>query len=255
MEPDPGRAEDSAARGRRRFALYAYPPNELGYCGPDDPAMLTAAARAGALTEGGVDAIARQFSGAWPYLQLIARANGLADPLDDTVVDAYWLGGEMASRVAPHDFAASSVAQMEIRTGRGEAELVSPLGRGAPLQHNYHVLVVYPWLGVLRRGGPAKVLSILEDCRIRKGVVLGIEGTNAWVESRQLVFDGHSLAEGELRTEKVRVGLPAMLGDAGGRPSVGDTVSLHWDWLCEALTPDATARLEDSTTRVLAALA
>ncbi|MDA8117548.1 MAG: DUF6390 family protein [Actinomycetota bacterium] len=248
--------ESSAARGRRRFALYAYPPNELGYCGPDDPSLLTAAAaRAEALQAGGLDAIARQFTGAWPYLHLIAEANNVADPLDDSVVDAYWLGGEMASRVAGDAFAASAVARMEVRTGRSEEELVAPLALGAPLQHNYHVFVVYPWLGVLRRGGPQKVLSILDGCRIRQGTLLSIEGDQAMVQSRELVFDGHGLREGEPRAEKVRLGLEAMVGRESGRLEVGGAVSLHWDWLCEPLSPEAADRLESSTAKVLRNLA
>ncbi len=255
MGPDLSGAENSATRGRRRFALYAYPPNELGYCGPDDPALLAAAATGEQTrSDGGLDGVARQFTGAWPYLGLIARANGIADPLDDAVVEAYWLGGEMASQVAEPDFAASSVARMEVRTGRSEEELVHPLRAGAPLQHNYHVFVVYPWLGLLRRGGPAKVLSILDGCRIRQGVLLGLDGAQALVETRELVFDGHSLREGALRTEKVRLGLPAMLGDGGNLPKLGDRVSLHWDWLCEPLSAEASSRLEESTSKVIEAL-
>ncbi len=248
-------ADGSAARGRRRFALYAYPPNELGYCGPDDPSLLTAAA-AGSDTSptGGLAAIARQFTGAWPYLSLIARANHIADPLEDVVVDAYWLGGPMAARVTEEDFAASSVVRMEIRTGRHEEELVSPLAHGAPLQHNYHVFVVYPWLGVLRRGGPEKVLSVLDGCRIRQGTLLSVDGDRATVESRELVFDGRSLKEGKPRAERVRLGLEAMVGREGRRLKIGDTVSLHWDWLCEPLSAQEAGRLADSTARVLQAL-
>ncbi len=255
MEATQSSSESAATRGRRRFALYAYPPNELGYCGPDDPSLLTAAAAGrNGLPEGGLDAIARRFAGAWPYLGLIARANQIADPLEDSVVDAYWLGGEMAARVAEKDFAASSVARMEVRTGRDEEELVSPLAHGAPLQHNYHVFVVYPWLGVLRRGGPEKVLSILDGCRIRQGTVLSLNGDQAVVESRELVFDGHSLKEGEPRAEEVRLGLAAMVGHEGRRLKIGDAVSLHWDWLCEPLSVEAVRRLGESTDRVLKAL-
>ncbi len=60
--------------GHETFACYAFPPNELGYCGPADVAHTELASHA------------REFDGAWPYLQAIADAAGIADPLDDDVV-------------------------------------------------------------------------------------------------------------------------------------------------------------------------
>lgn len=41
----------------------------------------------------------RQFEGADPYLELIARANRIADPLDRSVVEAYWIGNPLLDRV------------------------------------------------------------------------------------------------------------------------------------------------------------
>src|SRR5690242_20609398 len=76
------------------FARYAFGPNRLGYCGPEAVTELFEEGTAGhddrALRE-----LARGFEGAWPYLELIASANGLADPLDRWVVEAYWLGNEL----------------------------------------------------------------------------------------------------------------------------------------------------------------
>ena len=44
---------------------------------------------------------ARQFDGAWAYLESIARAAGIADPLDERVVEAYWIGNDLLDRVDP----------------------------------------------------------------------------------------------------------------------------------------------------------
>src|SRR4249919_2138534 len=86
------------APGPVRFARYAYGPNRLGYCGPDAADELL-----GEATEGGdlrrIRELARGFEGAWPYLELIARANGIADPLDGRVVEAYWLGNRLLDGV------------------------------------------------------------------------------------------------------------------------------------------------------------
>ena len=54
--------------GHELFAQYAYPANELGYCGPSD------GRRSIELT-----AHAEEFDGAWPYLAAIADAVGSYD--------------------------------------------------------------------------------------------------------------------------------------------------------------------------------
>ena len=69
--------------GTLLFARYAYPPNELGYCGPEGADALL---RPEAPAE--IARRARQFEGAWSYLEFNARSAWIADPLDETVVDA-----------------------------------------------------------------------------------------------------------------------------------------------------------------------
>jgi Hydrogenase formation hypA family len=75
--------------GQRLFARYAYGPNHLGYCGPADSAALLELATTGRTTED-VESIAARFSGAWPYLCVLAELAGVDDPLDERVVRAYW---------------------------------------------------------------------------------------------------------------------------------------------------------------------
>src|ERR1035437_6641781 len=89
-----GPGESAPVSGPELFARYAYPPNELGYCGPAEPSALLEAA-----AEGGQESLtahlARQFEGAWPYLELIAGCNAVVDPLDRRVVEAYWIGNDL----------------------------------------------------------------------------------------------------------------------------------------------------------------
>ncbi len=79
-----------STEGSLAFARYAYPPNELGYCGPAGAsAMLNPDAAAE------IDRRARQFEGAWAYLEFIAESCGLDDALDERVVEAYWIGNDL----------------------------------------------------------------------------------------------------------------------------------------------------------------
>jgi hypothetical protein len=55
--------------GARLFARYAYPPNELGYCGPDGAAAMLDPDRPAEIARR-----ARQFEGAWSYLEFLAAA-------------------------------------------------------------------------------------------------------------------------------------------------------------------------------------
>src|SRR3954466_9498087 len=82
--------------GYALFAQYAFPPNELGYCGPADADVLLRAD-----DPSRVAAHAKAFDGAWPYLRAIADAAGIADALDADVVGSYWVGGELLNRVDP----------------------------------------------------------------------------------------------------------------------------------------------------------
>ena len=84
-----------SAEGAVRFARYAYPPNALGYCGPAGSEALLAP---DATDE--IERRARHFEGAWSYLEVLAEATGL-DPLDDEVVEAYWVGSDLLDEVDP----------------------------------------------------------------------------------------------------------------------------------------------------------
>src|SRR5690242_7879977 len=121
--------------GRALFANFAFPPNELGYCGPAEADYAELGSHAS------------EFDGAWPYLQAIADAAGVADPLDEEVVRNYWIGGALLDKVDPVDLLA------RLRTSfTGQATgLLGDLGDVTrPLaHHSFHVFVVYPWIRFL----------------------------------------------------------------------------------------------------------
>src|SRR6478736_4839314 len=87
-----------AVPGPVLFARYAFPPNSHGYCGPPDNTAFLEMGSAG-VVDAGMRLMARQFEGAWPYLELIAGAVGIPDPLDPRVVEAYWVGNGLLPRV------------------------------------------------------------------------------------------------------------------------------------------------------------
>ncbi len=233
------------------FARYAYPPNALGYCGPGDPAgLLGAATRGGDLRE--LSSLATQFEGAWPYLQLIAAATGVDDPLDARVVAAYWLGSPLLDQV-PEALLLGSLDQRFGRRAREDfASIAGAVLAGGTAHHSLHVFAIYPWLGLLRRGMEGAPLEVMDRCRIRPGQVVAISGERAVVRSRGLTFRGGRLLIGEEKLEEVSWSQEGMA--LSGRLEPGDSVSMHWDWICDRLSPEGERRLTQVTRRNLRAV-
>jgi len=235
--------------GPLRFARYAYGPNRLGLCGPDQAAELFEQATAGA-EEAALRSLAERFEGAYPYLALIARANGLADPLDRRVVEAYWLGNELLDGVRPTELGASLADRFRPRL-RPEAWrwLATKPGAGAVPVHAFHVLDVFPTVGLLRSGSTDHALEVMDACRIRWGRVVERLGDRLVVSAVPL-----ELVDGKLRLAPPRIehvqGWRDGLGfveDVGP----GDVVAIHWDWACERLDAARLANLMAWTRREL----
>jgi hypothetical protein len=234
--------------GALRFARYAYPPNELGYCGPDASRQLLEQVAAG-VGDADLRRLAEGFEGAWPYLCLIASANGLGDPLDDRVVEAYWIGNELLTRVSPKLMGDSLEQRFRGRAGRSWERLSATVPVGALPHHSFHVFGVYPWLGLLREGRGEEPLRVLDRCRVRWGQLLSTAGGLATVRCRTLTWDGRRLALGPPVEEQAFIST----GDLGlaGPVGPGDWVALHWDWVCERLDRQSLTALRSHTLRQL----
>ncbi|HET9519464.1 MAG TPA: DUF6390 family protein, partial [Candidatus Limnocylindrales bacterium] len=215
------------------FARYAYPPNELGYCGPPDSQALLQYGAEGQVDRGLLE-LAKGFAGAWPYLELIAHANGIADALDRRVVEAYWLGNELLDAVRAPAYGDSIEERFRGLVGRDWPHLAAVAEQAPRPHHNVHVFCVYPWVGLLRTGATDHALHVLDRCRIRWGRVRGIGGATAVVESSHLQWDGHRLLLGEPTAETVTVSEGGRALTGGLVP--GDLVACHWEWACHPIT-------------------
>ncbi len=238
-----------APSGPVLFARYAYPPNRLGLCGPADAPSLLDGAAAGAEAE--LRDLARGFEGAYPYLQLIARQNELADPLDERVVDAYWLGSPLTAAVKPgamhRDLAKRFRGRMAISEWRW---LEAALAGGSRPMHAFHVLEIFPRVGLLRGGAREAVIETMDACRIRWGRVVDVIGEQVLVAARRLDLVDGRLALGPEQTELANGwrGPGGLLG--GVEP--GEWVSLHWSWACDRLSASQLTRLTGWTDLALA---
>jgi hypothetical protein len=232
------------------FARYAFGPNRLGLCGPEDWRSLLELGAAGlgsAEDDGptqkqaleidrGLRDLAAGFEGAYPYLELIAAAHGIEDPLDLRVVDAYWIGNSLSDRVDPVLMTRSIDARFRTQVhadtwkwlqGKPEA--------GARPTHAFHVFDVFPMVGTQRRGSVTDAFGLMDTCRIRWGRVQEVAGDSLVVNAVPL-----GLVEGKLALVAPKVQTVRRWLDGSGfvrDVEPGDVVSLHWDWACEVLSP------------------
>ncbi len=231
------------------FARYAFPPNSHGYCGPNDHNAFFEHGATGE-DERGLRVLSQQFAGAWPYLELIAASLGLDDPLDRRVVDAYWVGNSRLNRVTPAAVGSSMEERFRPLTGSSFSTLAESVNAGGVPHHSFAVFCIYPWTGLLGEGRKADhALTVLDQCRIRWGKVMAVQGDQVVVESTPLTWDGRTLAFGDRITETVTRSLDgeSLMDDV----VVGDWVSMHWEWVCDVISYRQVRYLRDFTARHL----
>ena len=242
-------ASPSVARpllaGPLRFVRYGFMPNRLRYCGGDDNRTLLEYGVAG-VVDGGLAPLLRRFTGALPYLQLIARANGIADPFDDRVVEAYWIGNHLLEGVGVRQLYDALLERFGKQLQGRTRELV--LGKapaGARPHHSFHVLDVHSRVGALDHS-----LQTLDNCRVSWARVLRLQGAEAIVERQPLVLRQGKLALDPARQERLlrQVDGHGFVEDA----QPGDWVAVHWGWVCEVLDAPRLANLRRASASLLA---
>jgi uncharacterized protein DUF6390 len=226
--------------GTLRFVRYGFMPNLLRYCGGDDNRTLFDYGIAGA-TDAGLQQLLVQFTGALPYLKLIARANNLADPFDARVVEAYWLGNELLEGVeVRHLYDSLRERFGKQLQGRTRDLVLGKAPAGARPHHSFHVLDVHSRVGELPMS-----MQTLESCRVSWGKVTQVVGGELVVERQPLLLRAQTLVLGEPMLERVVRQVEGRGFADAAEP--GDWVSIHWGWVCEVIADRQRAQLEHYT--------
>jgi hypothetical protein len=238
-----------AADGRLLMLGFALMPNRLGYCGGPDQRELRDYYVAGE-ADAGLTRLLQRFEGAMPYLRLIASANGVGDPLDGQVVEAYWLGNDLLEQTDLGAFHDSLRARFGPRMPKRALEhLLGKVPAGALPHHNFHVFETYMRTATMPAG-----LDTLEQCRINWGTVLAATPTTVDVVARPLIWNVTG------RGDRLVLGAPAArtlvrhLEGYTALPGLvpGDLVAIHWGWAAARITATQAATLERQTRRHLA---
>jgi len=225
--------------GLKTASIYSLPSYSLGYCGPQDAESRKALfdyASGKKVDEQIIRNIFEKFEAAYKYYQLIANKNSIADPLDEKVVEAFWVGNSLLDSVNEQDL------KNLILTGFTEPGLLSKkvatqragqVPKGAVPHHSFHVLILGAVTGRIKLQG-----ELLDLCRIGWGRVVEVKEKKLKVKCRLLVVGKKYELGREVEKEiewdpKIAPGV-----------KVGDWVSFHWAQACEVLTDEEVKNLE-----------
>lgn len=254
-----------SSSGLELAVSYALPPSRLGFCGPQEECnrqLLVGFAKGQNISQSKVRCVLEKFEAMYPYLCLIAGCNGIADPFDEKVVKAFWVGNGLLDKVGTEDLRrliTSDFSGPQLLLGEEAKRWASQVVEGMVPHHSFHVL----FLGSIT--GRVKFTNALRDlCRIGWGRVIGMRHEaggmrqELTVRYKPLVFDNRVRLGEEVEKEiewdaeiipGVKVGLPAeALAKEGG------WVSFHWGQVCDILSEEDIANLGHYTKKTISGL-
>lgn len=220
-------------------ARYAFMPNKLRYCGGDENSQLFNYVSQNH-EDKGLEELLEEFATMYPYLRLIAEKNKILDPFDARVVEAYWIGNDLLNNIDMNNFYRYMVDEQQLKKKFNPKLLEKVFGKiplGAKPHHSWHVF------NIPKRTGHYPVehtLETMDKCRIGWGIIKKIHGQSEdlinqiTVEYEPLAVIGGKLTLGETVDRDVWLEFDgkSFVDDL----SVGDTVSIHWDWVCDVLS-------------------
>jgi hypothetical protein len=222
-------------------ARYGFAPNRLDLCGPHEARAILEYLSEGA-SDRGLAEILTQFVGAYPYLSFIAASNGISDPFDRRVVEAYWIGNELLNNVRMADFYRHLEDRFRKRAPRKLFQAVlGQIPDGARPHHNFHVFAMPIRTGHVE---VAHTVQTMDECRISWGTVKAVVGDELAIERQPLVLKGDDLVLGDPVPGMVRW---RFNGKAFLEVQPGEVVAVHWGCACDRLTPAQLSHLKHQT--------
>jgi len=225
-----------SAKGSLLFAKYAFSPNQLKYCGPNDNRAIFNYCVA-SQSDAGLVNLLKKFEGAYPYLQLIAKSNNIKDPFDEKVVEAYWIGNSLLKRINTHDFYEQLKNRFSKKIDPKVMKwILSKPPEGAKPHHSFHVLDIYTKTGKIRGDLKSNVISTINNCLILWGQATNIRDNKLIVKYHPLIIRNNTLIFDQESKKEIQWLFQ--------QPKIGDWISFHWNNMCEILDQNKLANLK-----------
>ncbi|MFA6272470.1 MAG: DUF6390 family protein [Patescibacteria group bacterium] len=215
-------------------ARYAYMPNNLGYCGPDENKNLIGYI-ANDEQDDGLKEILTDFQTLKPYLNFIARTNRIPDPFHKQVVEAYWIGNNLLESVSAKQYYKYLTDEFSLQKKIDRKSLQYVYGKlpmGAKPHHSFHVLNIF------RRTGHLSInhtVETMDNCCISCGKVIKKMPDKLLVEYSPLGIVEGKLTQGEKKQKEILTEVDGQSMEA--EINTGDLVTFHWNAVCEKITP------------------
>jgi hypothetical protein len=233
-----GRITSRTASGAELAARYAFPPNNLRYCGRP---TFKKALQSGSTRE--LERELKKFTAHYGYLRLIASENGL-EPFDVRVVRAFWTGNLLLENVS-----AASLRRFIFRIIKNRSrarKLAESLPEGALPHHSFNPLYVNFVTGKVERS-----VRNYDSCCVTWGKVLHVRGTSATVRRQSIARkSGRFVLRPAVSVVALEKGGIRLVGPL----KKGDVVSVHWGIVIERLTSVRLAALKMYTQKTLDAV-
>ena len=228
--------------GARLAILYGYVPCQLGLCGPEDSKkrkVISRYLKGEKKLESEIRKILKEFKGAYPYYQLIARSNKIKNPLYVKVVEAYWIGNELLDKVKTADFK-KMILNSFVPLGKISRKKADDLSKNSLAYHNFHVLFLGSVTGRAKLEG-----KLLDVCRVSWGRVKNISRETLTVEYKPIVIRRKPTLAGSV-SKKIKWNKNIL-----PKVKTGDWVSIHWNTAIQILGAKEITDIEKYTNRIL----
>jgi len=212
-------------------ARYSFAPNYYKYCGPDANKQISSYLKE-TTADPDLTEILGQFDVLYRYLSLIAHANGLADPFEPQVVEAYWIGNSLLENVKPKQLRDYLLYDQELKKRLPVKMLkwvIEKIPKGAKIHHSFHVFNIFIRTGHLTT---PHTIDTMDQCRIGWGRVVSVKD-KVKVTSQKLTSQNKKL----VFCDSMRELLFPVDSQLKNKIKIGDTVSFHWGFICDKISP------------------
>lgn len=239
-------SKKSFTRGFEIASIYGLMPHELGFCGPQEANRQKILRKflAGKISGKKIRKVLEKFEAAYAYYELIAKSNGIKDPFDEKVVEAYWLGNDLLEKVKIGDLR-KVIREKFSRPGllkkKSAKEKVLAVSSASKAHHSFHVFTI----GSITGRVDLSAIRLKDVCRVGWGKVKNISNRGSRPEiivHYQPITGKKIIKLGCYKKKKI-------IWDKSVMPKVkkGDWISFHWNCAVQVLTKKDIANLKKYT--------
>lgn len=244
--------------GLRLAAIYGFPPSRLGFCGKGTDKNLKILSKFIAKDASEVTKLAPRrwrnlakqtrkilsgFEAAFSYYKLIARCNKIADPFDQKVVEAYWIGNKLLEKIPFYLIERTVLSEFtkpSLLSKKRAKNIVKKIPKGVVPHHSFHVLFIGSITGRIKLTN-----KLLDVCRVGWGRVKNVK-CNLTIKYKPLIVKNNKYYLDKVVDKKITWDRRFL-----SKLKTGDIVSFHWDKACQVLTKKQEENLEKYTRKNL----